>query len=76
MTMKENLERILEKFGDDTSLHGAPHVIKAQSLQRRIVWSIICLFSIGMALWMLYKLLEKYSSHPIQVRILEVCNLQ
>ena len=66
-------DKILKHFGDSTSLHGVPHVIKAHSHKLRFVWSVICLFSTGMAISMLYQLVEKYSSHPVTVRVHEVC---
>ncbi len=72
MAKENSSDRILEKFADDTSLHGVPHVIKAHSLKARLVWSVICLFSIGMAITMLSQLIEKYSSHPVTVRAHEV----
>ncbi len=67
--------KIIEKFGDSTTLHGPSHVIKARSLKIRLLWSVICLFSIGMAIFMLKGLIEKYMSHPVAVRIHEVCTI-
>ena len=66
-------DKILEQFGDSTSLHGAPHVIKARSIKVRLMWSAICLFSIGMATSMLCQLIEKFASHPVMVRVNQVC---
>ena len=72
MEHKKNLSNICSHFGSTTTLHGVPNLISAKSLKLRIFWSIVCLASLVMFLYLFSKLLEKYYSYPVVVKIQQV----
>ncbi len=66
------LKERTKQFGDETSMHGVPHVIKAKTKSARVMWAVVCLVAIGWFSYMLGSLLIKYSSYPVGVRVNEV----
>ncbi len=66
------MKHIWTKFGSSTSVHGIPHLISAKSLKLRMFWSIICLTSLSIFIFLLSKLIIKYYSYPVVVKISQV----
>ena len=69
------LQERTKQFGDETSIHGIPHVIKAKTKPARALWAIVCLVAIGWFSYMLGSLIIKYFSYPVEVRVTEVCDI-
>ena len=72
MAKKKSISNICSNFGSSTSVHGIPHLISAKSFKSRIFWSIVCLASSAMFLYLLSKLITKYYSYPIVIKIHQV----
>ncbi len=66
------MKKILEKFAGRSSMHGIGFLASASSGKARIFWSSVCLFSMGMFVFMLSRLVVKYLSFPVLVTVEEV----
>ncbi len=64
----------LQWFADRTSMHGVPSLVKAKTTKGRLFWALVCVFGLGMFVFMLLSLILKYLSYPVIVKIEEVRN--
>ena len=78
---------IFQHFADNTTLHGAPRIIRSRSIYKRLFWLIVFVSATAMFSFQLAQLLHKYFSHEkrfnIEIRKDEalfpqvtVCNLR
>ena len=65
---------ILERFAENTTLHGLPRAIRGQSTTSRCVWALIFTCAVAMFLYHLTQLLERCASYPKKVNIEVVKN--
>ncbi len=72
MSQKRVLEKVFVDFGSQTSMHGVSHVISNKSMKTRVLWSVICMASMGTFLWMFSLLITKFISYPVQVKVHQV----
>ncbi|KAK2151730.1 hypothetical protein LSH36_353g04012 [Paralvinella palmiformis] len=63
------LSKLLQRFGDGTTMHGVPKAIKSHSLGGKIFWSLCCFLATSMFMLQLIQLLQKYYSYPKRVTI-------
>ena len=72
MAGKEGIKDILDKFAKRTTLHGAGRLSSAKSLKLKFFWSLVCLGSLGMLLFMLTSIIINYLSFKVITNIREV----
>ncbi len=72
MANLSGMKRIFGNFASSTSMHGIGSVSSARSLKVRIFWSIVCLSSMGMFLYMLSIIVKQYLAFPTVVNVEEV----
>ncbi len=72
MARKEGFIKILDEFADRTTMHGIGSLASAHSIKSKVLWSCICLGSMGMFLYMLSRIVDQYLSYPVIVKMEEV----
>ncbi len=66
------VKKMFASFAGKTSMHGAGFLASAGSLKARVFWSLVCLASMGMFVFMLSGLVIHYLSFPVLVKVEEV----
>ncbi len=69
MAKTGGIKNIFEGFAVSTSMHGLGTLVSAKSLKGRIFWSTVCVGSMGMFLYMLSRIVQKYLQFPVNVKI-------
>ena len=67
-----NVKRILSRYAEQTTMHGLGFLASSRTIRARVFWSVICLFSMGMFVFMLSRLIFQYFSFPVLVKVQEV----
>ncbi len=66
------IKKIIVDYAGRSTMHGLGFLASAKSLKVRVFWSIVCLTSMGMFVFMLISLVIHYLSFPILVKVQEV----
>ncbi len=73
MAEKEGgMKSILSHFASRTSMHGVGTLSSVASWKARVFWSLVCLGSMAMFLYMLSRIVENYLAFPVNVHVTEV----
>ena len=64
-----SLDVILDRFSNDTTVHGLPRAIKAKSRPVRMFWVAALLLGVSICSAQFVALLTKYLSYPKKVTI-------
>ena len=72
--MAENggVRSILADFSGRTSMHGLGTLASAGSIKGKLFWSIVCLASMAMFLFMLSRIVKQYLAYPVNIIVEEV----
>ncbi len=68
------IKKIFIRFTERTTMHGMASISSAKSQKARVFWSVVCLLSMGMFIFMVSRLVIHYLSFPVVVRLEEVSN--
>lgn len=63
MMEKASAMQVIQHFADNTTLHGAPRIIRSKSISGRLFWLVIFCSASIMFSFQLTQLLHKYFSH-------------
>ncbi len=66
------MKKMCVDFSSRTSMHGMGFLASARSLKAKVFWSVVCLASMGMFVFMLSRLVILYLSFPVVVKVEEV----
>ena len=66
------MKKIFVGFSSMTSMHGMGFLSSAKSFKAKVFWSVACLASMGMFVFMLSRLVILYLSFPVVVKVEEV----
>ncbi len=69
---EEGMKHIIFHFADSTSMHGLGRINSARSLKTRVLWSFVCLCSMGMFCFMLSRIVRNYLQFNVVVNVQEV----
>ncbi len=72
MVDKKGMKKIFGSFAGRTTMHGIGSLASAHSLKARVFWSIVCVSSMAMFLFMTSRIVRHYLSFPVNVNIREV----
>ncbi len=72
MVIKGGMKTIFGRFAGNTSMHGIGTLASAQSIKAKVFWSLVCLSSMGMFLFMLSRIVQQYLAFPVNVNVQEV----
>ncbi len=66
------IKKMLLGFTERTTMHGMASISSAKSKKARVFWSVVCLASMGMFIFMVSRLVIHYLSFPVVVVVEEV----
>ncbi len=72
MAGKGGMKKIFGNFAVNTSMHGIGTLSSARSWKTKAFWSVVCLSSMGMFLYMLSRIAQQYLAFPVNVNVQEV----
>ena len=72
MAGKGGVRKIFGSFAGNTSMHGIGTLASAGSIKAKVFWSVVCLSSMGMFLYMLSRIVQQYLAFPVNVNVQEV----
>ncbi len=72
MAKKGRVKGILTDFSGRTSMHGLGTLSSAESIKGKLFWSVVCLASMGMFLFMLSRIVKQYLAYPVNIQVEEV----
>ena len=72
MARKEGIKNIFGSFAGNTSAHGLGTLASAGSIKAKLLWSVICLASMGMFCFMVSRIVRQYLEFPTNVNVEEV----
>ena len=65
----ETAPRVIQSFGESTSIHGVPRITGSKSKFRRLVWTLIFLTAMGVCSWQLFGIVMRYTRNEKRVTI-------
>ena len=68
------MKKMLVRFTERTTMHGMASISSAKSQKALVFWSVVCLASMGMFIFMVSRLVIHYLSFPVVVRVEQVSN--
>ncbi len=66
------IKKTLANYAERSTMHGIAFIASARSLKARVFWSVVCLASMGMFIFMVSRLVIHYLSFPVMVTVKEV----
>ncbi|CAH1779882.1 unnamed protein product [Owenia fusiformis] len=69
LNMAKRIHDVVQRFASGTTIHGVPKLIRAQTIPGKIFWSLICLAALGVFIFELALLLQKFFGYPKSVDV-------
>ncbi len=70
--MVKDMKNIFDHWAGRTTMHGMGSVASAGSFKSKLFWSGVCVGSMGMFVYMLFRLVIQYLEYGVNVKVEEV----
>lgn len=64
-----SIRYLILDYCDYTSGHGPPRILASKQLIRKIFWTLLFLAALGVSIWQIYSLFQKYEKRPLSTHV-------